>query len=103
MGELPCRSLHPVLPDFGSGDEAGNLHPAACPRGRPLYPSPLAARRLRRDEVASCSERAYASLTVADAQALLMLGSQAEAEAYAKQVRSPLLSSPSFGWCQRCL
>lgn len=38
-----------------------------------------------RDEVASCSECAYASLTLADAQALLMLGSQAEAEAYAKQ------------------
>ena len=52
------------------------------------FPSLPSLALLRRDEVASCSERAYASLTLADAQALLMLGSQAEAEAYAKQVRA---------------
>ncbi len=39
-----------------------------------------------RDEVASCSERAYESLSVSDAVDLLMLGSEAEVEAYARQV-----------------
>ncbi|KAL4445895.1 hypothetical protein ABPG77_009094 [Micractinium sp. CCAP 211/92] len=38
-----------------------------------------------RDEVASCSERAYESLSVSDAVGLLMLGSKAEVEAYARQ------------------
>ncbi|KAL4425703.1 hypothetical protein ABPG75_009719 [Micractinium tetrahymenae] len=38
-----------------------------------------------RDEVASCSERAYESLSVADAVGLLMLGSEAEVEAYARE------------------
>ena len=36
--------------------------------------------------MASCSERAYASLTVADAQSLMMLGSEAEVVAYAQEV-----------------
>jgi hypothetical protein len=39
-----------------------------------------------RDEVASCSERAYASLPLGDAQRLMMFGSAQEAAAYAKQV-----------------
>ncbi|KAI8471229.1 MAG: 26S proteasome regulatory subunit [Monoraphidium minutum] len=38
-----------------------------------------------RDEIASCSERAYASLTLADAQKLMMFGSAKEAAAYAQQ------------------
>jgi hypothetical protein len=39
-----------------------------------------------RDEIASCSERAYASLTLADAQRLMMFASAKEAAAYAQQV-----------------
>eukprot|EP00887_Chlorella_sp_A99_P000939 scaffold5.g939.t1 len=38
-----------------------------------------------RDEIASCSERAYESLSLADAASLLMLGSADEAAAYAQQ------------------
>lgn len=41
-----------------------------------------------RDEVASCSERAYESLSLSDAVGLLMLGSEAEVEAYAREVRA---------------
>lgn len=39
-----------------------------------------------RDEIASCSESAYSSLRLADAQKLMMFKSPKEAEAYAKQV-----------------
>ncbi|PSC75509.1 26S proteasome non-ATPase regulatory subunit 8-like protein A [Micractinium conductrix] len=38
-----------------------------------------------REEVASCSERAYESLSVADAASVLMLGGEAEVEAYARE------------------
>lgn len=38
-----------------------------------------------REEVASCSARAYESLAVSDAVGLLMLGSEAEVEAYARE------------------
>jgi 26S proteasome regulatory subunit N12 len=38
-----------------------------------------------RDEIASCSERAYAGLTLGDAQKLMMFGSAKEAAAYAAQ------------------
>jgi hypothetical protein len=41
---------------------------------------------LCRDEIASCSESAYSSLRLADAQKLMMFKSPKEAEAYAKQV-----------------
>ena len=40
-----------------------------------------------REEVASCSERAYAKLPVAAAAKMLMLGSEAEVAEYAKKVR----------------
>jgi 26S proteasome regulatory subunit N12 len=40
-----------------------------------------------RDEIASCSERAYASLTLGDTQRLMMFKSAKEAAAYAEQVR----------------
>jgi hypothetical protein len=39
-----------------------------------------------RDEIASCSEKAYASLTLADAQKLMLFKSAKEAAAYAQQV-----------------
>mmetsp|Transcript_23282 Transcript_23282/g.59504 ORF Transcript_23282/g.59504 Transcript_23282/m.59504 type:complete len:281 (-) Transcript_23282:193-1035(-) len=38
-----------------------------------------------REEVASCSERAYAKLKLADAQKMLMFGSEKEAAAYASE------------------
>jgi hypothetical protein len=41
---------------------------------------------MHRDEIASCSEAAYASLKVSDAQKLMMFKSTKEAEGYAKQV-----------------
>jgi len=44
-----------------------------------------------REEIASCSEAAYSSLSLADAQKLMMFKSQKEAEAYAKQVGPALL------------
>ena len=76
--------------------------PCCCLFLCPTDPTGPALPCLRRDEVASCSECAYASLTLADAQALLMLGSQAEAEAYAKQVgrvgRLPALCLASMVW-----
>lgn len=40
-----------------------------------------------REEIANCSEVAYSSLRLADAQKLMMFKSQKETEAYAKQVR----------------
>ena len=43
---------------------------------------------VRREEIASCSEAAYESLRVQDAQRLLMLGSSAELEACAQAVRA---------------
>ena len=50
-------------------------------------PHPLAPLRPRRsDEIATCSERAYTSLPLGDAQRMLMLGSEGELLAYAKQV-----------------
>lgn len=56
---------------------------------RPLNAPPACAPpALRSDEVASCSERAYESLSVSDAVGLLMLGSEAEVEAYAREVRA---------------
>ncbi len=39
-----------------------------------------------REEVASCSERAYNSLSVADAAAMMMLGSEAEVVEFAAEV-----------------
>jgi 26S proteasome regulatory subunit N12 len=39
-----------------------------------------------RDEIASCSEAAYSSLSLGDAQKVMMFKSSKEAEAYAKQV-----------------
>jgi 26S proteasome regulatory subunit N12 len=39
-----------------------------------------------REEIASCSEAAYTSLKMADAQKIMMFKSQKETEAYAKQV-----------------
>lgn len=53
-----------------------------------------------RDEIASCSEAAYTSLKMADAQKLMMFNSQKDVEAYAKQVRFAAASgqqSPSAG------
>jgi 26S proteasome regulatory subunit N12 len=41
---------------------------------------------LRRDEIAECSERAYASLAVADARKLMLFSSDQEALAYAQEV-----------------
>lgn len=38
-----------------------------------------------RDEIASCSERAYAGMTVESARKLLMFSSAAETEAYCRQ------------------
>lgn len=38
-----------------------------------------------RDEIASCSERAYAGMTVESARKLLMFGSAAETESYCRQ------------------
>lgn len=40
-----------------------------------------------RDEVAGCSERAYPSLKVADAQRLLLIQSDQEASSFAAEVR----------------
>jgi 26S proteasome regulatory subunit N12 len=41
---------------------------------------------LCRDEIAECSERAYTSLSVADAKKLMLFRSDEEAAAYAKEV-----------------
>lgn len=46
-----------------------------------------------REEVASCSERAYAQLTLSDAQAMLKLNNEQEAAAYATEV---------CVWCVAC-
>jgi hypothetical protein len=40
-----------------------------------------------RDEIASCSEQAYTHLSLADAQKLMMLGSQKDVLAFAQKVR----------------
>lgn len=42
--------------------------------------------RACREEVASCSEKAYERLRVTDAARMLMLGSEAEVRSYAQQV-----------------
>ena len=42
-----------------------------------------------RDEIAECSEKAYASIKLADLQALLMLGSEAELREFAETVPRP--------------
>lgn len=42
-----------------------------------------------RDEVAGCSERAYPSLKMEDAQRLLLIQNQQEAAQYAAEVRPP--------------
>ena len=39
-----------------------------------------------RDEIAECSERAYATLSVADARKLMLLSSDQETLAYAEEV-----------------
>ena len=49
-------------------------------------PTCHAVRRRCREEVASCSERAYNSLSVADAAAMMMLGSEAEVVEFAAEV-----------------
>ena len=41
-----------------------------------------------REEIATCSEAAYSSLRLADAQKLMMFKSQKDVEGYAKQVGS---------------
>ena len=67
--QSPPRSPHrvrPALPPFPRTTDVGSC----------------------REEVASCSERAYESLSVADAASVLMLGGEAEVEAYAREVRS---------------
>ena len=42
-----------------------------------------------RDEIAECSEKAYASIKLADLQTLLMLGSEAELREFAETVLWP--------------
>lgn len=42
-----------------------------------------------RDEIAECSEKAYASIKLADLQTLLMLGSEAELREFAETVLRP--------------
>ena len=42
-----------------------------------------------RDEIASCSERAYKQLSVAEAQKLMLFSSAKEASQYAEQVCMP--------------
>ena len=52
-----------------------------------------------RDEIAECSEKAYTSIKLADLQALLMLGSEAELREFAETVPWPsALPSPSCPW-----
>ena len=52
-----------------------------------------------RDEIAECSEKAYTSIKLADLQALLMLGSEAELREFAETVPWPsALPSPSRPW-----
>ena len=50
-----------------------------------------------REEIATCSEKAYASISAAELQSMLMLGSEAELREYADEVRAPpaRLCSPS--------
>ena len=49
-------------------------------------PSKLSVLLGCRDEIASCSERAYSSLTIAEAKKLMLFSSDAEALKYADQV-----------------
>ena len=47
-----------------------------------------------REEIAECSERAYASLSTADAKKLMMFGSDQEALSYAQKVSAATLVLP---------
>ena len=49
-----------------------------------------------REEIAECSERAYASLSTADAKELMLFGSDQEALSYAQEV------SPATFWLPWC-
>ena len=49
-----------------------------------------------RDEIAECSEKAYASIKLADLQTLLMLGSEAELREFAETVLRPDLPAPGL-------
>ena len=42
-----------------------------------------------REEITTCSEKAYASIGAAELQSMLMLGSEAELREYADEVRAP--------------
>jgi hypothetical protein len=55
----------------------------------------------RRDEIAECSEKSYASLPVSAGQKLLNFRSQDDFVAYAKQV--PTSTTPTFGTDQALL
>ena len=49
-----------------------------------------------REEIAECSERAYTSLSVADAKKLMLFASDKEAIKYAQEVPLPaIVSKPS--------
>ena len=49
-----------------------------------------------RDEIAECSEKAYASIKLADLQTLLMLGSEAELREFAETVLRPDPPAPGL-------
>ena len=53
---------------------------------------------LRREEIADCSERAYSSLSMADAKKLMMFSSDKEALSYAQEVSRA--SCTCFAVCQ---
>ena len=53
---------------------------------------------LCREEIAECSERAYSSLSTADAEKLMMFSSDKEALSYAHEVSTA--SCTSLGVCQ---
>ncbi len=75
----------------------------ACGQGMALLarskPSKLRALLGCRDEIASCSERAYSSLSIVEAKKLMLFSSDAEALKYADQVSMHALSAgPCILW-----
>lgn len=79
----PTTTTHPFFPSRSQVLGAGQQLPGEFAA---YYIDQLTS--TVRDEIASCSERAYVSLTLGDAQKLMMFKSAKEAAAYAQQVRA---------------
>ena len=68
-------------------EPAGHWPARGSPPCRARCSTDATACACRRDEIAGCSERAYGSLSVADARKLMLFASDDEATAFAEQVR----------------